>query len=147
MHTMFQEAINHCRWKKALYSILQHIDVAKYEHQTFEEIMTDIYTICLTVRGIGLLTMYDITSAICRKHKIDINKVYIIGGGPKRAIQLLDIMPKIDKINNTIRLHYVDIKDIINAFDKKGFILDEYIRNCTNGDVFESYICNWQKGI
>lgn len=144
---LFQEAINHCRWKKALYSILSTIDVTKYARNSFEQVMVDIHTICLTVRGIGLLTMYDIASAICRTHKIPIQKVYIIGGGPKRAIQILDIKPKIDKINDTIRLHYVDIKDIINAFDKKGFVLDDYLTNCTDGDVFESYICNWQKGI
>jgi hypothetical protein len=89
---IFQEAIDHCRWKKALHSILNKINMVKYENKTFEQIMIEIYNICDNVKGVGMLTIYDITSAICRYYKINIDKVYIIGGGPKRAVKILKII-------------------------------------------------------
>jgi hypothetical protein len=42
-------------------------------------------------------------------------------------------------------LNYVDIVDVINAFTISNHVLDENIRNSINGDVLETYICNWQK--
>lgn len=142
---IFQEAINHCRWKKVLHSILEKINIVNYENKTFEEIIFEIYNICDNVKGVGILTIYDITSAICMYYKININKVYIIGNGPKRAVKLLNIKPKKHKINDKINLNFVDVIDIINAFDINNYILNENIRNSKNGDIFETYICNWQK--
>jgi hypothetical protein len=141
----FQEAIDHCRWKKVLHNILKDINVVGFANQTFEEIICDIYSICSDVKGIGMLTVYDITAAICRHHKINIDKVYIIGNGPKRAIQLLNIKPKIHKINKQLHIKYVDVNDVVNAFVMNGFELDEIVRNSKNGDILETYICNWQK--
>ena len=141
---IFQEAQNHCRWKKVLDTVLKEINISIYENKSFEQIFTDIYVISKNVRGIGLLTIYDITSAICRYYKININKVYIIGSGPKRAVRLLNIKIKKHKINQ-INLNYVDIIDIINAFDTKKYVLNETIKHSNNGDTLESYICNWQK--
>ncbi len=142
---VFQEAINHCRWKTILYSVIEKINISDYKNKTFEEIILEIYNICNSVNGIGMLSIYDITSAICRVHKINIDKVYIIGNGPKRAVKLLNIKPKIHKINNSIRINYVEISDIINGFRANSYELDENIINNTNGDIFETYICNWQK--
>jgi len=99
---IFQEAIDHCRWKKALHSILIKINIVNYENKTFEEILFEIYNICNNVKGVGILTIYDITSAICRYYKINIDKVYIIGNGPKRAVKLLHIKIKKHKINDKI---------------------------------------------
>lgn len=145
-NNIFQEAINHCRWKAVLYSVLKKINISEYNNNnTFEEIILQIYIICNNVKGIGLLTIYDITAAICRYYKINIDKVYIIGNGPKRAIKLLNIKTKIYKINDNIKLRYVDIYDIINAFDLNSYDLDINIRNNKNGDILETYICNWQK--
>lgn len=141
---IFQEAINHCRWKKALHSVLKNINIVNYENNTFEEIIFKIYNICHNVKGVGMLTIYDITSAICRYYNINIDKVYIIGNGPKRAVKILNIKIKKHKINN-INLNFVDIVDVINAFDINNYILDENIRNSKNGDILETYICNWQK--
>lgn len=142
---IFQEAIDHCRWKKALHNILKKINIVNYENKTFEEIMFEIYDICDNIKGVGMLTIYDITSAICRYHKIIIDKVYIIGNGPKRAVKLLNIKIKKHKINDKINLNFVDIIDVINAFYINNYVLDENIRNSKNGDIFETYICNWQK--
>lgn len=142
---IFQEAINHCRWKKVLCNVLEKINISDYENKSFEEIIVEIHNMCISVSGIGLLTVYDITSAICRYYEININKVYIIGAGPKRAVKLLNIKTKIHKINDKIKIHFVTVADIINAFDINCYELDENIRNSKNGDVFESYICMWQK--
>ena len=142
---IFQEAIDHCRWKKVLYSVLNKINIVDYENKTFEEIIFEIYTICDNVKGVGMLTIYDITSAICRYYTINIDKVYIIGNGPKRALKKLNIITKTHKINDKIRLKFIELIDVINAFDINNYELDENIRNTKNGDIMETYICNWQK--
>lgn len=147
LSNVFQEAINHCRWKKVLNSVLEKINISDYNDKTFDEIIIEIYDICSSVRGIGMLTVYDITSAICRFYKINIDKVYVIGNGPKRAVKLLNIKTKINKISNKIKINYVDISDIINAFAVNSYKLDENIKGQQNGDIFETYICNWQKTI
>jgi hypothetical protein len=142
---IFQEAIDHCRWKKVVRNVLQKIDISNYKTKTFEEIISYIYSICENIRGIGLLTVYDITSAICRYYKIDIEKVYIVGNGPKRAVSLLHIKTKKHKINDKINISYVDISDVIHAFANIHCEIDETIRNTSNGDIVETYLCNWQK--
>jgi hypothetical protein len=145
MENIFEEAINHCRWKKSLYFVLKKINICNYENKTFEEIILEIYNICDNIEGVGMLSIYDITAAICRYNKINIDKVYIIGKGPKRAIKILNIKIKKHKISNKINLNFVDIIDIINAFDINNYELNEYFRNTKDGDILETYICNWQK--
>ena len=76
---------------------------------------------------------------------INIDKVYIIGNGPKKALKKLNIITKTHKINDKIRLNFVELIDVINAFDINNYELDENIRNTKNGDIMETYICNWQK--
>ena len=142
---IFQEAIDHCRWKKVLHSVLKKINIVDYENKTFEEIIFEIYNICDNVKGVGMLTIYDITSAICRYYTINIDKVYIIGNGPKRALKKLNIITKTHKINDKIRLKFIELIDVINAFDINNYELDENIRNTKNGDIMETYMCNWQK--
>jgi hypothetical protein len=141
----FQEAIHHCRWKKVLYAVLKGINILHYKNKSFDEIIVEIYKVCNGIKGIGLLTMYDITSAICRYHQIHIDRVYIIGKGPKRAITLLHMKTKMHRIDNTVSIHYVDIQDVMHAFDSKSYVVDETIRNNKNGDVLETYLCHWQK--
>ena len=142
---IFQEAINHCRWKKVLQLVLEKINISDYEYKTFEEIIVEIYNICENVKGVGMLTIYDISSSICRYYKININKVYIIGNGPKRAIKMLNIKNKTHKINDKCKINFVDITEVINAFDINCYKLPDNIRNNKNGDILETYICNWQK--
>ena len=142
---IFQEAIDHCRWKKVLYDLIEKINIDDYKGKRFEEIFIEIDEKIKPIRGLGTLTVYDLTSAICRHFEINIDKVYIIGKGPKRAIEILNIKTKKHKINDKIKLNYVDISDVINAFNNNNYVLDEKIRNSKNGDIVETYICNWQK--
>ena len=144
---LFYEAISHCRWKYVLLKYLEELNILDYKNKNFEEIFIMIYNSCQSIKGLGMLTIYDITSGICKYYNINIDNVYIIGNGPKRAIKLLNCKTKIHKINCDIKLYYVIIKDIINCFDIKNIKLPEIIRYCNNGDIIESYLCNWQKHI
>lgn len=148
---IFQEAIDHCRWKKVLRNIVlvktefQEHNLHQFTGKSFNEILLFVYNICDKVEGIGMLTIYDITSAICRYNKINIEKIYIIGNGPKRAIRLLDIKAKSQKIENITLNYAFKIPEILKAFQEKNYEINLQIKNSNNGDDFESYICNWQK--
>ena len=149
---IFQEAVNHCRWKSALrnnvlkQNELQEQNLHRFACKSFEYILLTVYNICETVEGIGMLTIYDITSAICRYNKIIIDKIYIIGDGPKRAISLLNIKAKRQKIGS-VSLKYVEIAEILKAIKEKDYEINTRIINSNNGDDYETYICNWQKNI
>ena len=81
---IYDEAISHCRWKSVLRSkvlnniILQQRNLYKFSDKSFEQILLIVNDICKEIKGIGMLTIYDITAAICRYNKINIDKVYII---------------------------------------------------------------------
>ena len=146
---IFQEAMDHCRWKRQLDTVLLrpelHDNILQdYSGKSFEEILLTVYNICEQAKGVGLLTIYDITAAICRYNNINIERVYIIGGGPVRAARLLNIKLKTHKIEK-IALKYIEISEIIEAFDKQKLEIDSQIKYSNNGDEFETYICNWQK--
>lgn len=144
---IFKDALNHCRWKKRLKTVLKDINISEYKNKTFKQIFCKIHKICSNYKQIGILTVYDLTSGLCNYYNINIKRVYIIGGGPQRAIKLLKLEDKVKKhnINKKIKLKYVNINDIIKAFNKNSYKLDKNIKNSKDGDEFESYICNWQK--
>lgn len=145
---LFEEAIRHCRWKLVLKNLLRNTAFQEENiHQlgkSFEKIIEKVHKICSKEKGIGRLAVYDLTAAICRYQNIPIRRVYIIGGGPKRAIELLDIYTKNQKIKGVPLLKYVEVSQIVDAFQRKNYKLNASI-DITNGDAFESYICNWQK--
>lgn len=149
---IFQEAIDHCRWKKILKTKVLTLDellinnITKFHNKTFEDIFINIFNLTKPIYGIGLLCVYDISSAICRYNNININKIYIIGNGPKRAIKLLNINYKLQKINKDISLKYVEINEVLNALKLKNYDIIP-IKNKNDGDEFESFLCNWQKNI
>lgn len=150
--SLFQEAIDHCRWKSVLrkyvlsHNELQEHNLHKFADKCFEEIFSRVYNICYNVAGVGDLTIYDIAAAICLYNNIIIQKIYIIGNGPKRAISfsLLNIKTKTQKIDG-VSLRYVEIPEVLKAFNEKNYEVDPYIKNSHNGDHWESYLCNWQK--
>ena len=146
---IFQEAMDHCRWKRQLDTVLLrpelHDNILQdYSGKSFEEILLTVYNICEKVKGVGMLTVYDIVAAICRFNNINIERVYIIGGGPVRAARLLNIKLKTHKIEK-IALKYIEISEIIEAFDKLKLEIDTHVKQSSSGDEFETYICNWQK--
>jgi hypothetical protein len=141
------EAISHCRWKGILKRVLnQDMNLENYAGKRFEDIFELVHDVCKVVKGIGLLTIYDIVSAICRHYSINIEYVYIIGGGPVRAAKLLNLKTKNKKIGKVL-LKYVEMEEVRCAFQVNNYEMDQDIVQSTNGDDYESYICNWQKNI
>ena len=74
---IFQEAMDHCRWKRQLDTVLLrpelHDNILQdYSGKSFEEILLTVYNICEKVKGVGMLTVYDIVAAICRFNNINI---------------------------------------------------------------------------
>jgi hypothetical protein len=142
----FTEAVNHCRWKKVLNETINNkINISHYENKDFDTIYIDVSKIIKPIFNLGPLTTYDITVAICRYYNVNIDYIYIIGNGPKKAIKILNIKTKKKSINHDIKLQYVEIKDVINAFHKNGFTLNENIKNNSDSDIWESFLCNWSK--
>jgi hypothetical protein len=132
---MFAEAIAHIRWKATLNVSLREIcqNLNRYQNmKTFEEVFKSIEVVFGPINGIGKLATYDTTAAICKRFSIPINKVYIVGGGPKRAVQLLNIPVHMDE---NIKLKYANREDVLKVFGTQ---------NMTNDDL-ESNLCNWQK--
>jgi hypothetical protein len=148
---VFQEAIDHSRRKNTLRNEIltlpefQEGKLHQYSHKTFEEIFSSVYKICKPVDGIGMLTIYDISAAICKYNKINIERVYIVGNGPKRAISLLGIEPQIQEIGDTF-VRYVEIHALMRALREKNQPIDGLLRSSKNGDDLENYICAWQRG-
>ena len=139
---IFREAISHVRWKNKMKKLLNDNfkKINKYKNKNFTQIFAEVNIICANYDGIGKLSVYDICSSICRHHNINIDKIYIVGNGPKRAVKLLGL-----KTKQHIGMNYVEIKDVKIAFDKKGY--KKIYPNTNNGDDFESWLCNWQKNI
>ena len=152
METLYQEAISHTRSKTLLCRdvlsnpVLLEGNLHSFSENTFEEILLFVKSIC--VKKIGPLARYDIASAICRYNKINIGNVYIIGGGPKRAIELLNLKTKIkkQKIGGEV-VKYIIIRDLLNAFQELNHELPSFLQNSINGDDYETYLCNWQKNV
>jgi len=142
-----EEALQHTRNPKDVDIVIKMIkrNLQEYKGKTFEEIFYMIYTRHKIYKKIGLLIIYDLSSDICDEYNIIIDKVYIIGGGPERAVKLLNIKTKTHYING-IKLNYVDISDIIDAFNRNNHKLEVVGgKNNKNADDWESYLCNWQK--
>ena len=98
---LFYEAKSHCRHKLILDLFLKQLDLESFKNKSFEEIFLEIKKFKqekVRKGSIGNLTIYDIASDISRYYGNIIEKVYIIGSGPKRAIKLLDIKKHFDKV-------------------------------------------------
>ena len=106
--------------------------------KSFKEVYCKIQETSSNIDGIGCLTLYDLTAAMCRYHGIKIERVYVVGNGPKRAIKNLGIPEKIQKPE---KLKYVEISDLKRALLAKGYSLLE----SENGDDYENYICRLQR--
>lgn len=142
----FNEVIQHSRRGSIVTRFIQSMNISEY-NKTFEQIIINLLIKSDKILGLGRLTAYDIAAAICKYYGNEITKVYIIGPGPRRAAKLLKLKLKSQKIcspDKNIILRYVDIKDVIQAFHVNGYKFPSNLRNTTNGDSIESFICKWQ---
>ena len=127
---IFYEAKCHCRHKTKLELFLKTINLETFKNKSFEQLFLELPRL---KGSIGNLTIYDIASDITRVHGRIIQKVYIIGDGPKRAIKLLGLKKQKDK---KIGLTYVTCKQVVNALK---------LEPCDDGDLLETLLCQWQK--
>lgn len=146
----FEEAIAHSRRKGAIKTMLQEIDPSLFQLDTFGDVFSAVDKMYGSRECIGPLAVYDITVAICRHNNIPINRVYLIGNGPRRAAKMLDISPyhtKYEKITSGKRLPYIDTQDVIDALQVHGYPIDHYDKTAVfQGDDVETHLCRWQKG-
>ena len=135
-HLIFHEAISHSRKGTELKELLarEFKDLRPYSGLYFYDIFQRVSTLCT----LGPLHVYDITAAICRCHRVHIDKIYIVGNGPKIAAGLLHLKTKADVKDK--RLRYIEMSDTIRALTKHNIP----VLHSTNGDDFESYLCKWQ---
>jgi hypothetical protein len=132
---LFWEARCHCRHKTILDLFLKDIDVNAFKNKSFAQVFLEIHALKRPKGSIGTLTLYDIASDIVRHNGGCIDKVYIIGSGPKRAIKLLDIKKQRD---NSTGLYFVTCEDVVSKCN---------LEPTSDGDLLETYICQWQKGV
>ena len=130
---LYHEAISHCRHKTILKTFLKKIVIEKYKNASFENIFLDVQSLVDTRGSIGSLSKYDIASDIFRYHGNMIDKVYIVGGGPKRATKLLGLKTC---TNSVIKLKYVSISEVVQKL---------HLEQTNDGDLLESFLCIWQK--
>ena len=140
----FAEAFSHCRHKTKLLNFLRTVQISDFVNRTFEQVFTEIARRVDEIHGLGELVIYDVTSALCRHYQVHIERVYIIGDGPLQAIKLLGLKMK---KHESLSINYVNIQDVVHAFDAKGFRLEDDIRTTQDGDKVESHLCVWQSPI
>jgi hypothetical protein len=132
---IWHEARAHCRWKGVLNTTIAteiEPNLNIFKNKTFDYIFKNIFKIFKNVKGLGKLSTYDVSAAICRKFKIPINNVYIIGAGPKRAINILNIEKHYDK---NLKIHYAKREDILKVHGNEKM----------SNDDLETSLCVWQK--
>jgi hypothetical protein len=142
-----KETMRHSRRGAIVTRFIETMNISDYKDKTFEQIIIDLLIKFDKKNGLGRLTAYDISAAICKYYDIEITKIYIIGPGPRRAAKLLKLKLKSQKIcspDKNIILRYVDIKDVNKVFDENEYKFPSNLRNTTNGDLIESFICKWQ---
>jgi hypothetical protein len=139
---MYAEFIRHTRMSLTTlcYILARFKDTKKYIGRSFSEVYARVHNdvIELNMKGIGILSKYDIAAAICRNHDINIDKVYIVGNGPKNALCKLNLKTRTCKLTS---LKYVTIDEVKESFRKRG----EPLLESLNGDDYESYLCTWVK--
>jgi hypothetical protein len=143
---IFQEAYNHSRRKTLIKTMGDTIEmnISSYSGKTFEEVLSSITQLSKQFPGIGPLGIYDISSGISQWNGIPVKRVYIIGGGPKRAAKLLNLPLKTFKTGNRT-YKYTEISDVLEALKKRQILVNDKIKK--NGDALESFLCVWQKNI
>jgi hypothetical protein len=141
---VFQEGYNHSRNKHIFRQTFDTLELSKFEGKSFEDVFLTISSICDSTKGLGTLAIYDVTAAICRSNNIPIENIFLIGNGPKQAIERLGLQPNEIKIGKRY-LNYVSVTDVKDAFQKKNISLKQSLVDCMDGDTFETYLCQWQK--
>jgi hypothetical protein len=141
----FRECLWHGRHRSEIKTLLQIIyacrDTYRLEHNltTFDQVYQFVSTQYGTKPRVGPLFKYDVTTQLCRYYGIIIDKVYIVGSGPKKNAFRLNLTLKTNPITD---LSYAEASEVINKLgvgyiDKAfGTLSDKFI-----GDDLETILC------
>ena len=147
--SMFQEALNHNAYGNERRKIMKEMAIYLKTHledfyaETFNEIYTKVYDHCIKIKGIGKLSCYDFTNAICKYYGVPINIVFIIKkrGPYNAAIALgLENQIKTETIRKNLKFQYLEIDVAIQGLRNQRLKINSDI---TDGDIIESCMCKW----
>ena len=162
---IFQTAINHCRAKTICRSKVKNIpSVSHFKNKSFQQIFCEVWNYIYTPNKIGSLIVYDCTVDICERLGINIDHIFLVGKGPQKAIKIIKKMCKDKKIksptlnkynifenisskNTLLTLVTISIQECKRVFEELQINIPTEIKESTNGDHFETWLCNWQKTI
>ena len=121
----FREAIHHVRWKKVIRPHLEKLfenlnDFSRCA--SFHEIFLKVAKVFGPVKGIGKLATYDTAAAISRHFGVAYDRVYIIGSGPRRAVEQLGVPVHRDR---DIRADYCRVEDVRRVFGEPWMTADD----------------------
>lgn len=90
----------------------------------------------------GPLFIYDVTTQLCRYYSIPIDKVYIVGSGPRINCNKLNLTLK---YNPDISLQYVVVQELIDklSIDYINKVFGE-LSNDFIGDDLETILCGYK---
>lgn len=81
-----KETMLHSRRGSTVSRFIESMNILDYKDKTFEQIIIDLLIKFDKINGLGRLTAYDITAAICKYYDIEITKyislVLVLGEQP-----------------------------------------------------------------
>lgn len=156
INIMFKDALKHNRrFQSSVYRICQNIKLNDYKNKTIDEVIDMINNKSKYYKGIGALSIYDISMSICRYYKLKLKKIYIIvqcktgnTKGPYNAIIELGLESelKFNRIIGTrekLKLYTIEFDKVLERCSSDEFKeLKKYIDE-QDGDKCETFLCLW----
>jgi hypothetical protein len=139
----FRECILHSRHNKAIKELLKEIFEKR---NTFKNINTfeEMYLLCKKLYGsikrVGPLCIYDITTQLCKYNNIIIDKIYLASNTTGPYVFAMKHKMKLHRCSKLL-LYYINCQDVIDIY---GI---DYIEKFTGklnifiGDQLETFCC------
>jgi hypothetical protein len=132
----FQEAIAHSRRETVMKEFLNTLSVDSFANKSFDDIFSYIWR--RRPDEVGKLGVYDITSRIFRHHGGTVPVVYLVGNGPKHAVNQLGLQNKIKtRYVKRVGLNYIEINDVL----EHAIVREKYTGSRFDGDALETFLC------
>jgi hypothetical protein len=144
----FQKIEDNSKISKNINLYLSNIKIKKLKDKPFEYILEKILEKSEELKGYGVITCYLLASVIADNYNIKKSKIIIFHKKIWRALRILNIINiKKVKIQNII-FKFVELNDLINAFNSINLPYDKNIINeNANIDTIEKYLFYWQSRI
>lgn len=143
LEQLFFDFLQDVRWKNDAKKFLK-VNVIHFRvlvGQPFEHIFMSVVDVVLNAKGIGILGAYNITTVLC---SFEVPNVYILGGGPKKALEILSIFDKCEWEGvGRYRRKFIPRDVLVNAIFTLHRV--EITENNFSNDQLETTLCVWQK--